>query len=196
MGYKQLEPKHFTFSGSLTRHKFPDQDVPPPTIWAPGCLGGLSWLLGGRLHLGMVRPHFYFLIIMHVQWTLSILPFIFNFFDVPIISGPRLQLPLSRRMGAGRGGKNNFKILNLKDTLALFNKKPSQAQSFRLWRLLDWFPDAPGCPCWRPPWRTCPAQAGQEGKGWIPLPNRMNFWKRGGRVIFNPKIYIADFGNF
>ena len=32
MGYKKLEPKHFTFSGSLTRHKFPDQDVPPPTI--------------------------------------------------------------------------------------------------------------------------------------------------------------------
>ena len=55
---------------------------------------------------------------MHVQWTLSILPFIFNFFDVPIISGPRLLLPLSRRMGAGGGGKNNSKtILNLKDTL-------------------------------------------------------------------------------
>ena len=49
---------------------------------------------------------------------MSILPFIFNFFDVPIISGPRLLLPLSRRMGAGGGGKNNSKtILNLKDTL-------------------------------------------------------------------------------
>ena len=35
-------------------------------------------------------------------------------------------------------------------------------------------------------------------KGRIPLPNRMNFWKsaKGGGVIFNSKIYIADFGNF
>ena len=33
----------------------------------------------------------------------------------------------------------------------------------------------------------------------VPLPNRMNFWKnfqKGGGVIFNPKIYAADFGNF
>ena len=30
----------------------------------------------------------------------------------------------------------------------------------------------------------------------IPLPNRMNFWKSAKGVIFNPKIYIADFGNF
>ena len=32
------------------------------------------------------------------------------------------------------------------------------------------------------------------------LPNRMNFWKSGkegrGGVIFNPKIYSVDFGNF
>ena len=30
-------------------------------------------------------------------------------------------------------------------------------------------------------------------------PNRINFWtspKGGGGVIFNPKIYVADFGNF
>ena len=36
-------------------------------------------------------------------------------------------------------------------------------------------------------------------KGRIPLPNRMNFLnsaKGGGGVIFNPRIYIADFGNF
>ena len=33
----------------------------------------------------------------------------------------------------------------------------------------------------------------------VPLPNRMNFRKSskgGGRVFFNPKIYVADFGNF
>ena len=39
-----------------------------------------------------------------------------------------------------------------------------------------------------------------DDKGKILLPNRMNFWKSakggGGGVIFNPKIYIADFGNF
>ena len=31
------------------------------------------------------------------------------------------------------------------------------------------------------------------------VPNRINFWtspKGGGGVIFNPKIYVADFGNF
>ena len=35
-------------------------------------------------------------------------------------------------------------------------------------------------------------------KGRVRLPNRMNFWKsaKEGWVIFNPKIYIADFGNF
>ena len=37
-------------------------------------------------------------------------------------------------------------------------------------------------------------------EGRIPLPIRMNFWKsaKGGEggVTFNPKIYIADFGNF
>ena len=35
-------------------------------------------------------------------------------------------------------------------------------------------------------------------KGRIPLQNQMNFWKsvKGGGVIFNPKVYIADFGNF
>ena len=36
-------------------------------------------------------------------------------------------------------------------------------------------------------------------KGRVALTNRMNFWKsaKGGEgVIFNPKIYIADFGNF
>ena len=34
-------------------------------------------------------------------------------------------------------------------------------------------------------------------KGRVPLPNRMNFEKsaKGGAVIFNPKIYVADFGN-
>ena len=38
-----------------------------------------------------------------------------------------------------------------------------------------------------------------QSKGRIPLPNRMNFWKsaKGGKgVIFNPKIVVADFGNF
>ena len=41
-----------------------------------------------------------------------------------------------------------------------------------------------------------------EYKGWILLPNWMNFWKSakggegGGGVIFNPKTCIADFGNF
>ena len=36
-----------------------------------------------------------------------------------------------------------------------------------------------------------------DTKGRVRLPNQMNFWKRakGGGVIFNPKIYIADFGN-
>ena len=34
-------------------------------------------------------------------------------------------------------------------------------------------------------------------KGRIPLPNRMNIWKSAKEgVIFNPKIYVADFGNF
>ena len=35
-------------------------------------------------------------------------------------------------------------------------------------------------------------------KGRIPLTNQMNFWKssKKGGVIFNPKIYLADFGNF
>ena len=35
-------------------------------------------------------------------------------------------------------------------------------------------------------------------KGRISLSNRMNFWKRarGGGVIFDPKIYVADFENF
>ena len=35
-------------------------------------------------------------------------------------------------------------------------------------------------------------------KGWVTLPNQMNFRKssKEGRVIFNPKIYIADFGPF
>ena len=35
-------------------------------------------------------------------------------------------------------------------------------------------------------------------KGRVALPNRMNFWKssKGGEVIFNLKIYVADFGNF
>ena len=35
-------------------------------------------------------------------------------------------------------------------------------------------------------------------KGRITLPKRMNFWKsskRGGAVISNPKIYVADFGH-
>ena len=35
--------------------------------------------------------------------------------------------------------------------------------------------------------------------GRIPLPNWMNFRKsaiEGGGAIFNPKIYVADFGNF
>ena len=31
--------------------------------------------------------------------------------------------------------------------------------------------------------------------GRVPLPNRMNFWKKGGG-IFNPEIYVAGFGNF
>ena len=39
-----------------------------------------------------------------------------------------------------------------------------------------------------------------DDKGRILLPKRMNFWKSakggGGGVIFNPKIYIAYFGNF
>ena len=38
-----------------------------------------------------------------------------------------------------------------------------------------------------------------DAKGRVPLPNRMNFWnssKRRGGVIFNPKIYVAVFGNF
>ena len=41
-----------------------------------------------------------------------------------------------------------------------------------------------------------------EDKGCLTHPKRMNFWKSseggevggGGGVIFNPKIYIADFG--
>ena len=35
-------------------------------------------------------------------------------------------------------------------------------------------------------------------EGRVRLPNGMNFQKsaKGGGVIFNPKIYIADFGNF
>ena len=37
-------------------------------------------------------------------------------------------------------------------------------------------------------------------QGMVRLPNRMNFWKSskggGGGIIFNPKIYVADFGNF
>ena len=36
-------------------------------------------------------------------------------------------------------------------------------------------------------------------KGRVPLPNQVNFWKSskgGGGVIFNPKIYVAVFGNF
>ena len=34
--------------------------------------------------------------------------------------------------------------------------------------------------------------------GRVPLPNWMIFWKsaKGGGIIFNPKIYVADFGNF
>ena len=34
-------------------------------------------------------------------------------------------------------------------------------------------------------------------KGGVVLPNPKNFWKnaKGGGVIFNPKIYMADFGN-
>ena len=37
-----------------------------------------------------------------------------------------------------------------------------------------------------------------DTKGRVRLPNQMNFWKsaKGGGVTFNPKIYIADFGNF
>ena len=40
-----------------------------------------------------------------------------------------------------------------------------------------------------------------SASGRIPLPNRMNFWKSakrggGGGVVFNPKIYVADSGNF
>ena len=40
-----------------------------------------------------------------------------------------------------------------------------------------------------------------ESEGRVAVPNRMNFWKSpkafgkgGGAVIFNAKIYIADFG--
>ena len=35
-------------------------------------------------------------------------------------------------------------------------------------------------------------------KGRVPLPNQMIFGKssKGWGVIFNPKIYVADFGNF
>ena len=36
-------------------------------------------------------------------------------------------------------------------------------------------------------------------KGRVTLPKRMNFQKnskRGGGIIFNPKIYVADFGPF
>ena len=37
-------------------------------------------------------------------------------------------------------------------------------------------------------------------EGRVLLPNQMNFWKkskrgRGGGVIFNPKVYVADFGS-
>ena len=43
---------------------------------------------------------------------------------------------------------------------------------------------------------TCPMNW-QHCKGRIPLPNQMNFWKSAkGGFIFNPKIYIADFGTF
>ena len=37
-----------------------------------------------------------------------------------------------------------------------------------------------------------------DTKGRVRLPNQMNFWKsaKGGGVIFNPKLYIADFGKF
>ena len=41
-----------------------------------------------------------------------------------------------------------------------------------------------------------------QAKGWVTLPNWMYFMKSskggggGGGVIFNPKIHIADFGNF
>ena len=36
-------------------------------------------------------------------------------------------------------------------------------------------------------------------KGRMAAPNRMNFWtssREEGRVIFVPKVYVADFGNF
>ena len=39
----------------------------------------------------------------------------------------------------------------------------------------------------------------RDSKGRMVLPNWMNFRKRGeggGGFIFNPKIYVADFGNF
>ena len=45
-------------------------------------------------------------------------------------------------------------------------------------------------------WRLC--EHCKQCKGRVPLTNGMNFWKssKGGRgFIFNPKIYVADFGN-
>ena len=37
-----------------------------------------------------------------------------------------------------------------------------------------------------------------DGWGRMAVPNRMHLWKssKGEGVIFNPKIYISDFGNF